>query len=404
MLVTLFDAFRGFVFALIANLDLPVYMSYAIAAEEALLGGQVLPAILQGWWLGEVGLFEQLLVLVHASHFVVFLGLGLVLWYWRRSSFGRFKVSFLVLIYLGLVGYALVPTVPPWMASLRFETIEPIRHVSAEVYNTAIPSLAQRFAVNPIAAMPSLHAGIAALLAMVAVRHFGRRGIPVVIYALLVFVAIGYLGEHYLVDILAGVALAAIVDHVVYRSRLSSLRLRLLEPKADSSLSPLAQSVAVAALLAGICAMVANVRASIATGWSPGVAFAERELVDHSRRGTEFLGLAHLVEGNHEQAAELLSSLPPEEHSRISLRSLALAQFESGRPREAVAATRALRARFPDSPEDLAWQAEILYEYRVIDAAGVQGAIAELERRFPDAAAPLAERLRGVIGAPPPGR
>src|SRR5690606_20658159 len=135
-----------------------------------------------------------------------------------------------------------------------------------------------------------------------------------------------------------------------------------------SALSPLAQSMALAAILGCICAMVANVRAAIVVPWNPGVAFVEREIVGNSPRTMEFLGVAQLMEGEFEQAAATLSSLTPEQHTQVSLRSLALALFEADRPREAVAATRALRTHSPDSAEDLAWQAETLYEYGVIGA------------------------------------
>ena len=64
-------------------------------------------------------------------------------------------------------------------------------------------------AANQIAAMPSLHSAFPALLAMISLHHFGRRGWPVPVYACLVFLAVTGLGEHYLVDVLTGVALAA---------------------------------------------------------------------------------------------------------------------------------------------------------------------------------------------------
>src|SRR5690349_13597714 len=47
--VVLFDASRGFVYALILHFELPVYMAYAIDAEKFLFGDPLLTNQIQGW-------------------------------------------------------------------------------------------------------------------------------------------------------------------------------------------------------------------------------------------------------------------------------------------------------------------------------------------------------------------
>ena len=214
----LFDSLRGLIYTWINIFDLPVYMGYAIDWERALLG-TTLPEMLQAAWLepGTVGVFDRLMVVVHASHFLFFLFFALLIWLIRGEAFGHFKLAMVLVMYLGLVGYLIVPTVPPWMASEAFEMFAPITHMTRDIYNITLPAMQKSFATNPVAAMPSLHAAFPALLAMIAVHHFRWRSWPMVLYACSAFLAITYLGEHYLVDVIVGVALSTLCYFLAYR-------------------------------------------------------------------------------------------------------------------------------------------------------------------------------------------
>jgi hypothetical protein len=68
---------------------------------------------------------------------------------------------------------------------------------------------------------------------MIGLHHFGRRAIGLPIYTLLMYFSISYLGEHYIVDVFAGILLASFVYWVVYRSGW------MREPKASPALAPL---------------------------------------------------------------------------------------------------------------------------------------------------------------------
>jgi membrane-associated phospholipid phosphatase len=63
-------------------------------------------------------------------------------------------------------------------------------------------------AVNPVAAMPSLHMALTAVVALAAWRVHRVAGIVASAYAVSMGFALVYLGEHYAVDVLAGTVVA----------------------------------------------------------------------------------------------------------------------------------------------------------------------------------------------------
>ena len=216
--VMLFDNVRALLFGFIAHFEWPVYLNYVIDWERALLAGGVAPELLQSW-LGtssELGFFDELMVVVHGSHFLYFLMFSLGVWSLAPETFPRCRRAMMLMMALGLVCYALVPTVPPHLAAESFGAIPPIYHVTTEVYRSAVPGLLRIFDTNPIAAMPSLHAAFPSLCAMIAAYHLRWRAWPFVLYALCIYFSIMYLGEHYLVDVLFGMLLAFVCFATMY--------------------------------------------------------------------------------------------------------------------------------------------------------------------------------------------
>ncbi len=383
-LVVMFDALRGLVFATVSFLELREYMMYVIKLERFLLGGQVLPVILQHAWLDGIGVFEKFLVVVHASHFVMFLGLGMVIWYWRREAFGQFKASFILLIYLGLIVYLLVPTVPPWMAA-QFEVIPPTRRIAWEVYNSAMPEFARGFATNPIAAMPSLHAAIAVLLAAIAVKHFRLKGLPVVLYALLVILSITYFGEHYLVDVIAGVALSAFVYWIIYHSRIGRWRPKNLSNRWATSMAPEWQRLILAGVLLVMTVAIAHSKSELESesSWYPSKSFVESELVPNSPDGQLYLGTRLYMDHDFPGALAAFERLPMSRHNPASLRMYIFCAFELGQRERGRKLLSVYMAGAADQLSARFFRAMILFEFGEIDREGVEQAISELQRSFP---------------------
>ncbi len=93
------------------------------------------------------------------------------------------------------------------MAANQFGLIPSLTHFNIELFNFAIPDISNGFDTNPIAAMPSLHAGFPILCSILLWRLYRWKGIPFYLYTLSVLFAIVYSGDHYVTDVLAGLAL-----------------------------------------------------------------------------------------------------------------------------------------------------------------------------------------------------
>lgn len=200
--VMLFDSARGWIYAAILAWHLPVHRLYVLEWERAVFG-TVLPVAWQGGlrtvWL------DSLCVIVHASHFVFFLLFGFAVWVQSPPAFRGWARGLYGVLALGTVTYLLVPTAPPWMIDL------PLERVTATVYSARIPTLVAGLDTNPVAAMPSLHVGIPAYCAIIGAMLGGwRAGAPLTAYTGLVAFSAVYLGEHYGVDVLAGVLVAGV--------------------------------------------------------------------------------------------------------------------------------------------------------------------------------------------------
>ena len=116
---------------------------------------------------------------------------------------------------LTLAGYLAVPTAPPWWASekrgrMNGEVHRVVVEVLRWLKGESRPSDHEQGA-NPWASMPSDHLASAAMTAIVLGEVSPAAGAAAAAYAAALAFALVYLGEHYVVDLLAGLALAEAV-------------------------------------------------------------------------------------------------------------------------------------------------------------------------------------------------
>jgi membrane-associated phospholipid phosphatase len=151
------------------------------------------------------------------SEFTV-VGLALLWVYLRRhEAFSKFRNAIIGANLVGLIGYIVLPTAPPRM----FPSIGFIDHHSNGVV---------QLAANPYAAMPSLHAADALIVGLV-LSSLVRRPIWKIVWLVWpawVSFAVMATGNHFWLDVAAGLALGSAAMYVVYRRPVQRLIARLL--------------------------------------------------------------------------------------------------------------------------------------------------------------------------------
>jgi membrane-associated phospholipid phosphatase len=133
------------------------------------------------------------------SEFTV-IGLALLWVYLRRhDGFTRFRNTILLANVIGLVGFALLPTAPPWMFP-HMGFVDGVNHSSALLKTLG----------NPYAAMPSLHAADALIVGwfLVSTSRTVWAKTLWAFWPLWVWFCVVATANHYLLDVVAGIGVA----------------------------------------------------------------------------------------------------------------------------------------------------------------------------------------------------
>ncbi len=235
-------------------IGMPTQWHLAVDADKWLFFGHVPTTWLQSHLKSvSVPLWEVLVSTVYMSYFIVPIGVATFLWLRNRDAWRKYVLRFVAISFAALIGYILVPAAPPWAAArctaeqvadhpsspdCMFDSpadapnggllgaVEP-RHPGAAPYVERISTrgwdetrlTAAATAVesgqagsNLVAAIPSLHAGLTALVGLF-MWPLVRRPWRVVwaAYALTMAFALLYTAEHYVIDVLLGWGLAVAV-------------------------------------------------------------------------------------------------------------------------------------------------------------------------------------------------
>ena len=204
------------------------------------------------WW-------EVAISTTYMSFFILPYVVAGVLWLRNREEWKAFVRLFVALNFTALVIYVVLPASPPWAAARcragdieggpseppcmfrrpmtvpdggilgAMHTAQPganpvVERISTRGWATLNLDTARALidegqaSVNLVAAIPSLHAALSAAIAVFLWRRVHRRWRPVLAaYVGIMAFALVYSAEHYVIDILLGWALAAIVMVVINR-------------------------------------------------------------------------------------------------------------------------------------------------------------------------------------------
>lgn len=210
------------------DLNRVVHSADVLAIETSLFGGLLPTQVLQEALHPASGADPWAIAgtIFYFLHFPLPIAVAFLLWVRRRRTYYDYVAALILLSMAGFATYLVLPVAPPWWAAEHGLIPGPdgapaIAYLKSQgfadlarlfgfegryVYSYAV------YEVNPnqVAAFPSLHAGYPFLAFLFARRAFGRPGWLMLGYAACVWFAIVYLADHYVVDIVGGVAYAGV--------------------------------------------------------------------------------------------------------------------------------------------------------------------------------------------------
>jgi membrane-associated phospholipid phosphatase len=180
----------------------------------------VVPTVwLQGHYLspGAVHWYDAAATLVYMTHFLATPVMAGVLWLRNRELWVCFVRRVLGLAVAGLATYILFPAAPPWYASRTGDIGLVVRGAGRGWFwlhiNHAGNLLQEgQAASNPVAAMPSLHTGYATIISLFVLTTVSSRfAWAILLYPAAMAISLVYLGEHYVIDVVAGIVYAVVI-------------------------------------------------------------------------------------------------------------------------------------------------------------------------------------------------
>ena len=144
-------------------------------------------------------LYQLLMPVIFATAFY--------LWYRNRRTFGKFVTAMLLTSYAALVTFLLLPTAPPWISGAASNLVRASGLGSVPDFLVPVAVL---FEPNKFAAFPSLHAAYMVICSYFLLKLDRRIGGATILLTAGILFSTLYLGQHYLVDLIAGTAYAIV--------------------------------------------------------------------------------------------------------------------------------------------------------------------------------------------------
>ena len=187
---------------------------YVIDMEQALFFGQSPTVWLQErLFHGGIGLIEALSTIVYVTYFLAPHVVALLIWRYRPALFARFVAAILGVVYIGLLVSLVVPTTPPWLAAGEgaLPPVDRIVRLTLGALSSRADGAYDVVGPNAVAAMPSLHMALTVIILAAAWGSGRGRRLAAAGYVLAMGFALVYGAEHYVVDLLVGALIAALV-------------------------------------------------------------------------------------------------------------------------------------------------------------------------------------------------
>jgi membrane-associated phospholipid phosphatase len=174
-------------------------------------------------------LLTQVTSFFYTLHFPLVVITSATLWYFNRQLFGKYTATMILTSYAALVTFVLLPTAPPWYQNVAANLYQ---STGASVLPNAVSASISMIESDQFAAFPSLHTAYAVIFAYFMIKLDRRLAFVAIPVTATILFSTLYLGQHYLIDLIAGAAYALIPCLIVEKLHINILGKKQAVPSA----------------------------------------------------------------------------------------------------------------------------------------------------------------------------
>lgn len=182
---------------------------WRLDAVLAALDARYLPWLVKAWQaaFNRPAAFTDAIYLAYVSYYLLPITVAAVAWRRGPEAFERTVFALLLGFYLTFLGYLMLPASGP-----RLPVEDEARLLGGGACSDAVRAFLQAAESTTLDAFPSGHTAIAVISGVFGSRLLGRRAAAAVwVWATAIVFATVYINVHYVVDVVAGLALALLV-------------------------------------------------------------------------------------------------------------------------------------------------------------------------------------------------
>jgi hypothetical protein len=162
-------------------------------------------------------LLDYVSAIFYSLHFIAPTVFGFALWRLNPKHYWKYTISLAVCTYSALVTFLIYPVAPPWYGLSPSNPLWNGAYASRVLFSVGdvlgVPVYRAVFDFiepNQFAAFPSLHSALPWLITLFALKVWKAKALPILVFPLGVWFSVVFLGEHYVIDVLGGIAYATV--------------------------------------------------------------------------------------------------------------------------------------------------------------------------------------------------
>jgi membrane-associated phospholipid phosphatase len=202
--LTIFMSYQA-MYGLVGSVAGIVHVVEPINAELQLFGS--IPTVtLQQFY--RTPILDYMGAFFYSIHFFAPTIFAFFMWQNSPKDYWKYTGAFAILTYSALITFLVYPVAPPWYGvnGVTKVLFDVDTNIGVPIYHT----IYDFFEPNQFAAFPSLHSAFPWLVSLFALKIGKAKALPILIFPIGVWFSAVYLGEHYIVDVLGGIAYATV--------------------------------------------------------------------------------------------------------------------------------------------------------------------------------------------------